>query len=131
MDTQQFSYIRHHLGKTQSQIAELLGTSLKAVQSFEQGWRKIPVHIERQMLFLFSMRENQRKKQKSCWIIKKCPMKIREACPTWEFRSGHLCWFINGTICHGHAEKSWREKMVLCQKCVVFCSTFPALTTVE
>lgn len=33
--------IRQDLLKTQKQITELLGISLKAVQSFEQGWRSI------------------------------------------------------------------------------------------
>ena len=52
MDKKEFSQIRHHLGKTQRQMAQLLGTSPKAIQSFEQGWRNVPVHIERQALFL-------------------------------------------------------------------------------
>ena len=38
-------------------MAQILGSSLKAVQSFEQGWRKIPVHVERQMLFLLAMKK--------------------------------------------------------------------------
>ena len=38
------SAARQYLGKTQSQMAQVLGVSLKAIQSFEQGWRNIPVH---------------------------------------------------------------------------------------
>ncbi len=45
------------LGKTQSQLARLLDTSLKAIQSFEQGWRSIPVRIERQVLFLLASKK--------------------------------------------------------------------------
>jgi len=127
VDKEEFSFIRHQLVKTQSQMAELLGTSLKAMQSFEQEWRNIPVHIERQMLFLFAMKRNRDRKQKPCWVIKKCPMKIRKTCPAWEFHGGHLCWFINGTICHGQAQASWSEKMQSCRKCTVFRSIFPAL----
>jgi DNA-binding XRE family transcriptional regulator len=52
MDKTEFSQIRHRLGKTQAQIAQLLGVSPKAIQSFEQGWRNIPTHVERQLLFL-------------------------------------------------------------------------------
>lgn len=130
MDKEEFSFIRRQLGKTQSQMAELLGTSLKAIQSFEQGWRNIPVHIERQMLFLFAMIRNRNKQRKPCWVMKKCHMKIRKTCPAWEFHSGRVCWFINGTICHGHAQETWREKMESCRKCTVFHTIFPALSDV-
>ena len=54
MEKKVFPRVRRHMGKTQKQMAELLGTSLKAVQSFEQGWRKLTVYIERQMLFLLA-----------------------------------------------------------------------------
>ena len=56
MDKAEFSTIRSQLGKTQKQMATLLGTSLKAVQSFEQGWRNVSVPIERQMLFLLTQK---------------------------------------------------------------------------
>ena len=39
MKRKQLAEIRRHLGKTQSQMAQILGVSPKAVQSFEQGWR--------------------------------------------------------------------------------------------
>ena len=52
MDKEEFSEIRRQLGKTQKQMAQLLATSQKAIESFEQGWRNIPVHIERQVFFL-------------------------------------------------------------------------------
>jgi DNA-binding XRE family transcriptional regulator len=77
VDRKEFSHIRRHLGKTQSQLAQLLGTSLKAVQSFEQGWRKIPVHIERQLLFLLAMKRTRDREQVPCWVIERCPMETR------------------------------------------------------
>ena len=131
MDKEEFSFIRHQLGKTQSQMAELLGTSLKAIQSFEQGWRNIPVHIERQILFLFAMKRNRKKQQKPCWVIRKCPMKEKKTCPAWEFHSGNFCWFINGTICQGQAQESWRKKMESCRKCNVFHTIFPVLNNLS
>jgi len=127
VDKKQFSNIRRQLGKTQNQMAVLLGTSLKAIQSFEQGWRNIPVHIERQVLFLLAMKRTQDREHVPCWVIEKCPMETRQNCPAWEFQSGHLCWFINGTICHGEVQGSWREKMETCRKCEVFRSIFPNL----
>ncbi|MBW1691542.1 MAG: transcriptional regulator [Deltaproteobacteria bacterium] len=124
MDRVEFSQIRRQLGKTQSQMAELLGTSLKAIQSFEQGWRKIPVHIERQVLFLLAQKNTRDRAHEPCWNIERCPMEIRRNCPAWEFHSPNLCWFINGTLCRGEPQASWEEKMKKCRKCGVFRSIF-------
>jgi len=121
MDHKEFGVVRQKFQKTQKQMAELLGTSLKAIQSFEQGWRKVPVYIERQLLFLWAAKMGPRKGV-SCWKIRNCPPEVRETCPAWEFNSGHLCWFINGTICQGKPQESWSNKMKLCRKCTVFSS---------
>jgi len=125
MEKKEFSKIRRHLGKTQGQLAQLLGTSHKAIQSFEQGWRKIPVHIERQVLFLLGLKKSPRQKNRPCWVIRGCPMEVKENCPAWEFRVGHLCWFINGTICHGRVQESWRKKMKICRQCKMFRPMLP------
>ena len=122
MDKKEFSNIRRHLGKTQSKMAQLLGTSLKAMQSFEQGWRKVPVYIERQVLFLLAMKRDGNKKRRPCWVTEKCPKATRQKCPAWEFQSGYFCWFINGTICHGQVQANWRDKMKMCRKCEVLRS---------
>ena len=122
MDKKESSKIRRRLRKTQSQMAELLGVSLKAIQSFEQGWRNIPVHIERQLLFLLAMKRASSGHSKRCWAIEGCPVETRQKCPAWEFQCGHLCWFINGTICHGEPQGSWREKMEKCRECEVLRS---------
>ncbi len=120
MDKEEFTEIRSQLGKTQKQMAQLLATSQKAIVSFEQGWRNIPVHIERQVFFLFVSLNSQNIKSKPCWNIQKCPIKIKRNCPAWEFQIGHLCWFINGTVCHGEVQESWKEKMKMCRQCEVF-----------
>ena len=125
MEKKEFSKIRRHLGKTQGQLAQLLGTSHKAIQSFEQGWRKIPVHIERQVLFLLGLKKSPRQNNRPCWVIRGCPMEVKENCPAWEFRVGHLCWFINGTICHGRVQESWRKKMKICRQCKMFRTILP------
>jgi|SRR5208283_473244 len=120
MDKKEFSQIRQQLGKTQKQMAQILGTSPKAIQSFERGWRSVPVHIERQVLLLMVLKYSQEKMARSCWVMKGCSEEIRQNCPAWEFQAGHLCWFINGTICQGKVQESWREKMKLCRRCRVF-----------
>ena len=111
--------IRKRLGKTQKQIADLLGVSLKAVHSYEQGWRKVPGHVERQMYFLISSAKENNKNRKPCWVIKKCPTLRRKQCPAWEFQAGKLCWAINGTICEGTVQNNWKEKMKLCRACEI------------
>ena len=122
MESSEFIKIRKYLGKTQSQLAHLLCISTKSVQSFEQGWRKIPVNIERQMLYLLSIKRAKDKKIKPCWVIKKCPTEWRVNCSAWELKSGYTCWFINGTYCEGHEQKDWEEKKEVCRKCEVFQS---------
>ena len=125
MGEKEFSTARQYLGKTQTQMAQLLGVSLKAIQSFEQGWRDIPVHVERQVLFLLVQKKSPRKKNRPCWVIRKCPVEIRQNCPAWEFQVGHLCWFINGTICQGQVQERWEKKMKICRQCKVFRNTLP------
>jgi hypothetical protein len=122
MDSNEFLHARKKLSKTQKQMAELLGTSLKAVQSYEQGWRSIPAHAERQIFFLLSMMRGKKKNQRPCWIIKKCPSERKNQCPAWEFQSGNLCWFVNGTTCEGQVQRDWQKKMGICRSCEVIIS---------
>jgi DNA-binding XRE family transcriptional regulator len=122
MDKSEFKFFRSKLKKTQKQMAELLGTSLKAIHSYEQGWRTVPVHVERQVYFLVSRSKKKSKAIKACWIIKKCSPEQKRSCPAWEFSSGDLCWFINGTVCEGTVQKDWKEKMKICRSCKVFNS---------
>ena len=120
MDSKKFTHLRKKLNKTQKQMAQLLGTSIKAIHSYEQAWRSIPASVERQMYFLVSRMDENRKRRKSCWVTKKCSPDQRKQCPAWEFKAGDLCWFINGTVCEGMVQKSWQEKMKICQSCEVF-----------
>ena len=120
MDSTEFKKFRKKLKKTQAQMAQLLGVSLKAVHSYEQGWRKVPAAVERQMYFLTVKQNTKMSKNKSCWQIKKCSPEKKTKCPAWEFGAGELCWFINGTICEGTVQKDWKEKMKICRPCEVF-----------
>ncbi len=125
MESIDFKDIRATLKKTQKEMAQLLGVSIKAIHSYEQGWRKIPHHVERQLLFLLSraLLKNGKQSEK-CWDIRKCPDSKMEKCPAYEFKSGDLCWFINGTKCSGEAHNSWADKMEECRLCKVFKGFF-------
>lgn len=121
MNSEQFSAFRKKLGKTQKQMAQLLGVSIKAIHSYEQGWRSIPVHVERQLYFLIYRKIfGNDDRHQPCWVVRSCPQELRQQCPAWEFSTGDLCWFINGTICDGIVHTSWKEKMKLCRTCDVF-----------
>ena len=122
MNKKEFKFYRKKLNKTQKQIAILLGVSLKAIHSYEQGWRSIPAHVERQLFFLVSRTKENRNKRKPCWVVKNCPPEQKNNCPAWEFASGDLCWLINGTMCEGIALGDWKEKMKVCRSCEVFKS---------
>jgi DNA-binding XRE family transcriptional regulator len=123
MDNKEFYSFRRRFQKTQKQMSQLLGTSLKAIQSFEQGWRKVPGHVERQMLFLMRMKNGVAKDLQPCWDIRNCSPPVRQLCPAWEFNAGLFCWFINGTICWGKPQESWARKMKICRRCEVFASS--------
>ena len=117
LESAEFITIRKRLNKTQKELAELLGSSLKAVSSYEQGWRTIPGHVERQLLYLFAKKVQL--KDQNCWDITRCPPEKKENCPAWEFDSGNLCWFINGTICEQRPQKTWQDKISICRQCRV------------
>ena len=124
MNRNDFTRVRRHLEKTQSQMAQLLGISLKGIQSFEQGWRGVPATAERELLILLGLRTALIARKRPCWAVKECPEENRRRCPVWEFGAGNICWFMNGTLCQGKPPSSWDEKSKICRKCEVFQSVF-------
>lgn len=121
MDKKTFAKARAKLEKTQKELAILLGVSLKAVQSYEQGWRSVPLHVERQLYFLLvNRRTGNKSKRKNCWKEKKC--RLKKQCPAWEFQAGHLCWFLSGTQCDCTVDKDYKNKMEVCRQCEVLSS---------
>jgi hypothetical protein len=127
MEGKEFSLVRRYLGKNQKQMAQILCVSPKAVQSFEEGWRNVPVHAERQLLFLLALRTQAEKPVSNCWEIKKCPPERRATCTAWTCNAGRFCWFINGTFCQGNFQGTWKLKIQLCRQCEVFQSMIPSL----
>ncbi len=119
MEKEEFIEARTKLEKTQKEMSQLLGVSVKAIYSYEQGWRSVPTHAERQIYFLHSRKRKDRKLGKPCWVIKKCPTSRRKQCPAYEFNAGRFCWLVNGTICECKAQKNWKEKIKICRSCQV------------
>ena len=122
MDRNEFSRIRRYLRKSQRKMGLMLGISQKAVETYEMGTRNIPTSVERQALFLLASKSPRKRKVPVCWKVKHCSVETRQACPAWEFQLGHLCWFVNGTICEGVAQENWQKKIAICRSCEVFRS---------
>jgi len=128
MNNNEFSQIRSILGKTQEQMSRILCVSPKGIQSFEQGWRKIPTNIEREMLLLLHLKTSARR-VRACWEVMKCPAEWKNNCIVWDLQIGDFCWYFSGTSCQGQVKKTWHEKIESCRKCEVYQSMFPASST--
>ncbi len=130
MERNEFTQIRRALKKSQGQLADILCISPKSIQSYEQGWRNIPAHVEREMLLLFSLKINNGKTgEKPCWTIKNCSDEWKAKCAVWELQTSISCWYMNGTYCQGEYRKTWKEKIKLCRQCDVLQSSFSGCIT--
>jgi len=100
MDGPAFAKLRSALGKSQRELAGLLGLSLKAVESYEQGWRKVPAHVERVLYYLlFKLGEDEEPKADTCWKARACPEAKRALCVAYLAKEGSFCWFFTGRLC--------------------------------
>jgi transcriptional regulator with XRE-family HTH domain len=122
-----FARLRASLRKSQRELAELLGLSLKAVESYEQGWRNVPAHVERLLYFLlFKLNEDEIESEDPCWKSKACPDEVRSKCVAFVAKEGRFCWFFTGKLCAsarslapGSAKSSEAEGRG-CYSCEVF-----------
>lgn len=100
MNKDEFSKIRNQINKTQKELALLLGISKKTVESYEQGFRNIPVNIERILYYiLFKLNIGTFDQKRLCWEEKECPPSIRNECIAWITKEGDFCWFLTGNSC--------------------------------
>jgi DNA-binding XRE family transcriptional regulator len=112
--------VRRILDKSQSELAALLGVSVRAIQSYEQGWRPTPPTIQKMgWLLLFLDWRKTHRRWEPCWDICGCESDIRAECPAHIFRAGDICWLISGTMCRGIRQGSWEKKATKCRQCAV------------
>jgi DNA-binding transcriptional regulator YiaG len=124
MSSAEFSRLRALLGKSQRELAELLGLSLKAVESYEQGWRKVPAHVEKVLYFLLLKIEGKGVEGgAACWEIQDCPPTRRSSCVAYLAGEGRFCWFFTGRLCA-------RSKAGGCASCRVFSRMRQSLESV-
>ena len=110
--------IRTMLGRTQAELANALGISEKAVQSYEQGWRKVPTRVMIQLLVLLALYRKQTLDDIPCWEIRKCPTDQRERCASFTVGRGQFCWFIGDKDCHPPTPKT-SDAILPCMDCPV------------
>lgn len=120
MTKDEFYLARGKLGKTQKQLADLLGMSLRTVHSYEQGWRNIPEHTEKKLYFLLIHQKAKKDNLTPCWEKKLCSEK--EQCPAYEFGCGHMCWYLCGTLCDCTKDACHKLKIHICKNCEIFNS---------
>ena len=112
--------LRTEMGISQRLMAGLLGVSLKAVQSYEQGWRQVPPHVERLLILETALhRGSDLLSIPRCWELHECDPSLRVHCPSYRIPHGGFCWFVTGTLCHGEPSAGWAAKRARCLKCTV------------
>lgn len=108
--------VRKSLGLSQSEFSKLLGLSIRAVQSYEQGWRPTPPYVQKlAATLLFLNWRKSRKAVKPCWKINNCDAESRSSCQAHQMRAGDLCWMLGQTCRHAQAD----DKLHACRECPV------------
>ena len=110
--------IRRIMGRTQKEMASAFGISTKTVQSYEQGWRKVPVRAMIQLLVLLALYRKQTMDDVPCWEIRKCSLARRETCASFTVGRGQFCWFIGSKDCRPDSPAS-TESLFPCMDCPV------------
>jgi DNA-binding XRE family transcriptional regulator len=109
---------REQLGVTQQELADLLGVSVRTVQSCEQGWRKPSAALEKSLLLLhLASRQGADLSSQVCWEQVPCPQEDQQRCLAHRARQGHLCWLLSGTSCRGQKIGTWEAKKRVCGEC--------------
>ena len=124
-------YIRRVLGLNQTELAQLLNISLRAVQSYEQGWRPTPIHVQQLNGLLLYM--NWRKsggKATPCWRIRKCTRGERAVCAVSRVGAEEICWLIGGAKCDENGAANG-NRLARCAKCPVMRAWLPCAAPVK
>jgi len=119
--------LRKKLGLTQVELADLLGVSEQAVQSWESGRRNPSVVAEKALLALIAIHRLEKNPGlPNCWEREGCAKETCKECSVYQLKQGHLCWFITGNSCSckGIALSSWSDKKAFCSECDYFNEIF-------
>lgn len=117
MEAAVFSRLRAAAGLSRKELAAMLGASAKAVESYEQGWRRVPPPVERMVYYVvFKLRGGAA--ARPCWEARSCAEADKAACPAFRARDGAYCWFLTGRLCA--AARAAADPDSYCFGCPVF-----------
>ncbi|OGV61865.1 MAG: hypothetical protein A3K19_25225 [Lentisphaerae bacterium RIFOXYB12_FULL_65_16] len=115
---------RREFGVTQARLAAALGTSAKAIQSYEQGWRNVPTRVLLQLFVLMAVHRRRQVDTVPCWEIRGCPPAERASCPSHTIGNGQFCWLVSaGSRCvpkdKDSAGSDRTDELLPCMGCAV------------
>jgi transcriptional regulator with XRE-family HTH domain len=116
----QIGRIRRALGKTQHELAELLGVRPEVVRKYENGEAHPSARCLRTLaLMLAADMRTARQCETNCWEARRCPSSRRENCPTYALNGGRTCWLLIEGACPVDP-KPGEQVAQRCDGCVVF-----------
>ena len=120
-----FRTVRNKLGLSQSALADSLGVSIRAVQSYEQGWRKVPNRTLCQALFLLALKNRSAMTSAPCWKQTGCAKEVRDRCASYLVGKGKFCWVTGSQRCRTTRTRGGETKLA-CLKCPVLAGVLAA-----
>lgn len=118
--------IREEMHLSQTEVASLLGCSVRMIQSVEQGWRHPSGSLEKHILLaLIVHRHGRANAELRCWDVMGCSPEQHENCLTYRSGQGSLCWFLVGNKCTDQRMSNWAEKKEICRNCKFFQKLLP------
>jgi DNA-binding XRE family transcriptional regulator len=108
--------IRKKIGMTQGALAKSLGLSIRAIQSYEQGWREVPTHVMVQLLVLAAAFYSGGER-KPCWEMLNCSAEDMQKCPCPK-TDGMLCWLVTGRQ-SVPCKNGFTDDLTACMQCPV------------
>ncbi|NOY83150.1 MAG: helix-turn-helix domain-containing protein [Kiritimatiellaeota bacterium] len=115
-------HIRNLFGVTQVRLAAAMGTSVKTIQSYEQGWRRVPTRALIQLLVLLAIHRRREIDTVPCWEIRNCSPEDREDCANFTVGDGQLCWFVSAGKCRcglAQGDSDVNDDLLPCMACEV------------
>jgi DNA-binding XRE family transcriptional regulator len=111
--------IRSKLGLSQSKLADMLGVSPRAIQSYEQGWRVPPRPFAMQLMTVLALHVETPPPSQPCWRLTGCPAEARNTCAAHSVGRGRSCWQLSGRSCGKHRGTGRSKTGLPCIGCEV------------
>ena len=111
--------VRSKLGLSQSQLASVMGVSPRAVQSYEQGWRKPPQPFATQLMTVLALHVGHPDHFTPCWSLTGCQDAKRGTCRAVTVGRGSFCWLLAGRACGKNKTEGGASGELPCIGCTV------------